>query len=75
MEGLLGLGWVWGEWFASERVRGVGGLRRKRGSGWGEKGAVDARAPMRSVDTDLVEFGGRVYRGVADGEGGGVVFC
>lgn len=77
MEGILGLVWGGGKWFASEAARdmvargGSGGLvgfpktksKAKRGIRSGDKGTVYAQAPPNWVYPDLIEINGTKYFG------------
>ncbi|KAI4159561.1 MAG: hypothetical protein L6R39_000342 [Caloplaca ligustica] len=72
VEGLLGLAWGGGEWFASQaaqRLAGKGGSRvvaprsLARRDVRAEKGTVYARLPFRSLVPDRVERNGSVYIG------------
>ncbi|KAI4087548.1 MAG: hypothetical protein LQ344_006701 [Seirophora lacunosa] len=80
-EGMLGMVWGGGEWFGSLNAKTRWGVPRRRSKVRRdvrsvEKGRLWAGPPPRAVWPDLVEMGGKVYRGngsgpvmVADGSG------
>ncbi|KAL8856348.1 MAG: hypothetical protein Q9178_007039 [Gyalolechia marmorata] len=69
IEGIFGLVWGGGQWFASEAARrkfGSGGLRSKgkRGIVSEKKGTLFARPPVRWVNPDTIRFNGTEYTSV-----------
>ena len=70
MEGLLGMTWAEGSWSASEGARRLISTSQslprsilRRGIRSEKKGNVYARAPLRKVFPDKVEFNGAIYTG------------
>lgn len=75
VEGLLGLVWGGGKWFASDATqKAFGGSpprsKMRRDIRSGNKGQVFAGPPRGGVSIDMVELGGKKYR--RDGNSGSI---